>query len=88
MKKDSKTKRKSLSKFSITAKCYLIRIDCESINKLHRTVFSEFVHLQLHVYPSSRQRYDKIQRQCVLGMNTCTFEQNRGSMPTIKGLLK
>ena len=27
-----------------------------------------------------------IQRQCVLGMNTCTFEQNRGSMPTIKGL--
>ena len=29
-----------------------------------------------------------IQRQCVLGMNTCTFEQNRGSMPTIKGILK
>ena len=29
-----------------------------------------------------------IQRQCVLGMNTCTFEQNRGSMSTIKGLLK
>ena len=29
-----------------------------------------------------------IQRQCVLSMNTCTFEQNRGSMPTIKGLLK
>ena len=29
-----------------------------------------------------------IQRQCVLGMNACTFEQNRGSMPTIKGLLK
>ena len=29
-----------------------------------------------------------IQRQCVLGMNTCTFEQNRGSMLTIKGLLK
>ena len=29
-----------------------------------------------------------IQCQCVLGMNTCTFEHNRGSMPTIKGLLK
>ena len=29
-----------------------------------------------------------IQRQCVLGMNACIFEQNRGSMPTIKGLLK
>ena len=29
-----------------------------------------------------------IQRQWVLGMNTCTFEQNQGSMPTIKGLLK
>ena len=29
-----------------------------------------------------------IQRQCVLGMNACTFEQNRGSMLTIKGLLK
>ena len=29
-----------------------------------------------------------IQRQCVLGVNACTFEQNRGSMPTLKGLLK
>ena len=29
-----------------------------------------------------------IQFQCVLGMNTCTYEQNRGSMPPIKGLLK
>ena len=29
-----------------------------------------------------------IQHQCVLSMNTCTFEQNRGSMATIKGLLK
>ena len=29
-----------------------------------------------------------IQLQCVLGMNTCTYEQNRGSMPPIKGLLK
>ena len=29
-----------------------------------------------------------IQRQCVLGMNTCTFEQNQGSIPIIKCLLK
>ena len=92
MKKYSKTKRKSLSKLSITAKCYHIRVDFESINKLHCTVFSEFVHLQLHVYPSSRQRYDKsvsiYTTSVYLGMNTCTFEQNRGIMPAIKGLLK
>ena len=29
-----------------------------------------------------------IQRQCILGTNACTLEQNRGSMPIIKGLLK